>query len=91
MSRSEQRRRAAAVALYQEDVTARPAAELLDREATPFTRQLVEGAAAERDSLDGLIERHWRAGRWTASRRSSGTSCGWRSTSCCTGSTCPPR
>jgi transcription antitermination protein NusB len=57
MSRSEQRR-AAAVALYQEDVTARPAAELLDPGATPFTRELVGGVEAERDGLDGLIERH---------------------------------
>ncbi len=57
MSRSEQRR-AAAVALYQEDVTGRPAAELLEEAATPFTRELVDGVASERDSLDGLIERH---------------------------------
>jgi N utilization substance protein B len=57
MSRSEQRR-AAAVALYQEDVTGRPAMELLERDATPFTRELVEGAESERESLDALIERH---------------------------------
>ena len=36
----------------------RPAAELLDRDATPFTRELVEGVVAERDALDALIERH---------------------------------
>ena len=57
MRRSEQRR-AAAVALYQEDVTRRPAIELLDRDATPFTRELVDGVEAERDALDALIERH---------------------------------
>jgi transcription antitermination protein NusB len=46
------------VALYQEDVTDRPAGELLGSSATPFTRELVEGVAAERESLDALIERH---------------------------------
>src|SRR3954449_7843497 len=57
MGRSGQRR-AAAVALYQEDVTSRPAIELLDRDARPFTRELVDGVQSERDALDGLIERH---------------------------------
>ena len=57
MGRSEQRR-AAAVALYQEDVTGRPAGELLERDATPFTRELVEGVESERGGLDALIERH---------------------------------
>jgi transcription antitermination protein NusB len=57
MRRSEQRR-AAAVALYQEDVTGRPAAGLLEPAATPFTRELVDGVSGERDSLDALIERH---------------------------------
>jgi N utilization substance protein B len=55
--RSEQRR-AAGIALYQEDVTGRPAAELLEQTATPFTRELVEGVEAEREELDALIERH---------------------------------
>jgi N utilization substance protein B len=57
MRRSDQRR-AAAVALYQEDVTGRPAPELLERDATPFTRELVEGVEVEKESLDALIERH---------------------------------
>ncbi|HEY1360375.1 MAG TPA: transcription antitermination factor NusB [Thermoleophilaceae bacterium] len=57
MSRSEQRR-AAAVALYQEDVTGRPAEELLERDASSFTRELVEGVETEREGLDALIERH---------------------------------
>ena len=57
MRRSEQRR-AAAIALYQQDVTARPAAELLEQTATPFTRELVQGVEAEREGLDLLIERH---------------------------------
>jgi N utilization substance protein B len=55
--RSEQRR-AAGIALYQEDVTGRPAAELLEQTATPFTRELVQGVEAEREELDALIERH---------------------------------
>jgi transcription antitermination protein NusB len=55
--RSEQRR-AAGIALYPEDVTGRPAAELLEQTATPFTRELVQGVEAEREELDALIERH---------------------------------
>ena len=46
MRRTDQRR-AAIVALYQADVTGRPLDELLDRDAKPFTRELVE--AVERD------------------------------------------
>jgi N utilization substance protein B len=51
-------RRAAVVALYQADVTERPLAELVDPDATPFTREVAEGVERERDSLDVLIERH---------------------------------
>ncbi len=57
MRRSDQRR-AAVFALYQHEVTGRPAEELLDRRATAFTRELVEGVEAERAELDELIERH---------------------------------
>jgi transcription antitermination protein NusB len=46
------------VALYQADVTGRPAAELVPSDATAFTRELVEGTSAEREQLDPLIERH---------------------------------
>jgi len=63
--RSEQRR-AAVVALYQSDVTGRPAHELVDRGATPFTRELVEGTARDRPELDELIERH--ASGWSLDR-----------------------
>jgi N utilization substance protein B len=65
MRRSEQRR-AAVVALYQADLTDRPTAELLDRRATAFTRDLVEGVERHREALDALIERHsvgWPLGR----------------------------
>jgi transcription antitermination protein NusB len=55
--RSDQRR-AAVFALYQGDVTDRPPPELLPRDATPFTRELVEGVQGDRERLDDLIERH---------------------------------
>jgi len=65
MGRSDQRR-AAVVALYQADVTGRPLSELVDRDATPFIRELAEGTEAERDRLDELIERH--ATDWSVDR-----------------------
>ena len=65
MRRSDQRR-AAVVALYQQDVTGRPAEELLTRDATLFTRELVEGVEVEREELDALIEKH--AEGWTLDR-----------------------
>ena len=54
------------MALYQSDVTGRPAAELLDRAATEFSRELVAGTLRERAELDELIERH--ASGWSLSR-----------------------
>ena len=48
------------IALYQADVTGRSATELVDPRATPFTRELVEGATEHRPELDELIERHAR-------------------------------
>ena len=57
MKRTDQRR-AAVFALYQADVTGRLAADALERGATPFTRELVEGVGIEREQLDALIERH---------------------------------
>ena len=65
MRRSDQRR-AAVVAIYQADTTARDAPELLDERATDFTRELVDGVEAEREHLDALIERH--AEGWTLDR-----------------------
>jgi transcription antitermination protein NusB len=59
-------RRAAVVALYQQDATGRPAEELLDRGTRPFTRELVEGVQEHREELDALIERH--AIGWTLER-----------------------
>jgi transcription antitermination protein NusB len=63
--RSEQRR-AAVIALYQADVTGRPAAALVEPRATPFTRELVEGTTEHRLELDELIERH--ASGWSLDR-----------------------
>jgi N utilization substance protein B len=65
MRRTDQRR-AAVVALYQAEVTARPLDELVEREATPFTRELVDGTVREREAIDQLIERH--ATGWTLDR-----------------------
>jgi transcription antitermination protein NusB len=59
-------RRAAVVALYQADVTGRPAADLLDPRATAFSRELVDGVLGERDELDVQIERH--ASGWSLDR-----------------------
>jgi N utilization substance protein B len=63
--RSDQRR-AAVVALYQGDVTGRPLEELVDEQATPFTRELTAGVEAEQGELDALIERH--ATGWSLDR-----------------------
>ena len=65
MRRTDQRR-AAVVALYQADATARRAPDLLEAHATAFTRELVEGVEADREELDALIERH--AEGWTLDR-----------------------
>jgi transcription antitermination protein NusB len=54
------------VALYQADVTGTAPSELLSRDATPFTRELVDGTVAERAELDELIERH--ASGWSLER-----------------------
>ena len=54
------------VALYQSDVTGRPAGELVERGASAFTRELVEGVEADREVLDDSIARH--ATGWTLDR-----------------------
>ncbi len=66
MARRTDQRRAALVALYQADVTGRPPDELLGRDATPFTRELVEGVVAEQAELDALIADHARG--WSLDR-----------------------
>lgn len=59
-------RRAAVVALYQQEVSPRPLEGLLDRRATAFTRELALGAAGAAEELDALIERH--SVGWTLDR-----------------------
>ena len=66
MARRTDQRRAAVVALYQSDVTGKPPTELLGRDASAFTRELVEGTDAERGELDPLIARH--ASGWSLDR-----------------------
>jgi transcription antitermination protein NusB len=56
MRRTDQRRDAV-FALYQHEITGRPLGELLEG-AKPFTRELAEGVASNRDELDDLISRH---------------------------------
>ena len=53
-------------ALYQAEVTARPAEQLLDRDATAFTRELVDGTERDRAELDELIARY--AKGWSLDR-----------------------
>ena len=65
MRRTDQRR-AAVVALYQQDVTGRSLDEVLPKDTTLFTRELTEGVEVEKDELDTLIERH--AEGWTLDR-----------------------
>ena len=65
MRRTDQRR-AAVVALYQSEVTDRPPDQLLERDATAFTRELVEGTVNDRAELDELIERYARG--WSLDR-----------------------
>jgi N utilization substance protein B len=71
MRRSDQRRDAV-FALYQSDVTGKPLAELLAG-AKPFTRELAEGAQAERAELEaeiGRLARGWELDRIAPLERS---------------------
>ena len=65
MRRTDQRR-AAVVALYQQDVTGRSLDEVVPRDASLFTRELVEGVEVEREEIDRLIERFSEG--WTLDR-----------------------
>jgi N utilization substance protein B len=64
--RRSQQRRAAVIALYQHDLTKRPLAQTLDREARELTRSLAHAAADRAEELDAVIERH--AHGWTSAR-----------------------
>jgi N utilization substance protein B len=65
MRRADQRR-AAMVALYQHDTTGRPLGDLLAKDATPVTRELVDGVLQHQDEIDALIE-HYAEG-WALDR-----------------------
>ncbi len=54
------------MALYQDEVRNRPVGVEAPAGATPFTRELVEGVARERERLDALIDRH--AVDWSVDR-----------------------
>jgi transcription antitermination protein NusB len=58
MSRRTDQRRAAAFAIYQQDVTGRSLEDVLDRDASTFTRALSYAADDYRDELDEVIGRH---------------------------------
>jgi transcription antitermination protein NusB len=64
MRRADQRR-AALVALYQHD-TGRPIEAVMPRDASSFTRELVDGVLKNQEELDALIARY--AQGWTLDR-----------------------
>jgi N utilization substance protein B len=66
VSRRTDQRRAAAFAIYQQEVTGRPLDELLGREASQLTSALAYAAEDYQDELDGLIARH--AQGWSIDR-----------------------
>ena len=66
MSRRTDQRRAAVFALYQHDVTGREVDDVLERDASAFTRALVHAADDYADDLDAHIERHARG--WALER-----------------------
>jgi transcription antitermination protein NusB len=59
-------RREAVVALYQHEVTSRPVQDVMPRDASAFTRELIDGVLHNQDELDGLIARY--AKGWTLDR-----------------------
>jgi len=63
MSRRSDQRRAAVFALYQQDVTGREIDDVLERDASTFTRALAYAADDYRDGIDAQIERHARGWR----------------------------
>ncbi|HXR28255.1 MAG TPA: transcription antitermination factor NusB [Solirubrobacteraceae bacterium] len=65
MRRADQRR-AAVVAVYQHDLTGRPLAETLGRDASLFVRALAHAAVDRAEELDELIDRH--AHGWSVQR-----------------------
>jgi N utilization substance protein B len=66
MSRRSDQRRAAAFALYQQELTGRELDDVFERDASLFTRSLAYAASDYTPDLDAIIERH--AKGWTLDR-----------------------
>jgi N utilization substance protein B len=66
MSRRTDQRRAAAFALYQQEVTGRPLEDLLGQDASTFTCALAHAAEDYREELDAIIAGHARG--WALNR-----------------------
>ena len=66
MSRRSDQRRAAVFALYQRDVTDRPLDDVIERDASTFTRALAYAADDYAEDLDAHIGRH--AQGWSLER-----------------------
>jgi N utilization substance protein B len=66
MSRRTDQRRAAAFALYQQELTGRELSDVLERDASTFTRALAHAASDYQPEIDALIEKHARG--WTIQR-----------------------
>jgi transcription antitermination protein NusB len=66
VSRRSEQRRAAVIALYQHDLTGRPLAETLGRNASLLTLALAHAAADRAQELDEVIDRH--AHGWSVER-----------------------
>jgi N utilization substance protein B len=66
MSRRTDQRRAAIFAIYQRDVTGRELEDVLEGDASTFTRALTYAVDDYRDDLDARIDRH--AKGWTIAR-----------------------
>ncbi len=84
MSRRTDQRRAAAFALYQSEVTGRELGDVLERDATMFTRSLAYAAEDRAPSWTSGSAGTRRAGRSIASPRWRRRSCGSRCWRCCT-------
>jgi N utilization substance protein B len=63
--RSDQRR-AAVIAVYQQDLTGRPLEQTLGRDPSPFERALARAAVDRAEELDAVIDRH--AHGWSVER-----------------------
>jgi N utilization substance protein B len=66
MARRSEQRRAAVIALYQNDLTGRPLADTFRAEDSLFSRALAHAAADRAAELDAVIDRH--AHGWSVER-----------------------